>query len=86
MTVTICKYPVKATLVESHVWNPWSSVDIYRCTHKQNDGSIKRYYELFSDGDYETEVKTIKQAREYVKMLRDSWLENHPGEKSPWLK
>lgn len=82
--IIVDKYPVKATFVESHVWNPWSSIEIWRCTQKQNDGSIKRWYQLHNDGDWETDVKTIKEAREYVKELRDSWLENHPNEKAPW--
>lgn len=84
MTITVCKYPVQETFKEAHIWNPWSSIEIFRCTHKQNDGSIKRYYSLYCDGDHETDVKTIKEARKYVNDLRDSWLENHPGEKAPW--
>lgn len=84
-TVTVDKYPVHLKFVESHIWNPWSQIEIYLATHRLNDGkTVKRYYELYCDGDYETEVKTIKEARNYVKELRDSWLENHPGEKTPW--
>ena len=60
--ITVDKYPVIATFVESHVWNPWSSIEIWRCSQKQNDGAIKRWYGLYNDGDWETDVKTIKES------------------------
>lgn len=84
MTITVYKNPDQETFIESHIWNPWSSVEIYKTLRTNNDGSTKTFYSLYCDGDHETDVKTIKEARKYVNDLRDSWLENHPGEKAPW--
>lgn len=84
MTITVYKNPDQETFIESHIWNPWSSVEIYKTLRTNNDGSTKTFYSLYVDGDYETDTKTIKEARAYIQELRDSWIENHPGEKLPW--
>ena len=61
--------------------NPWMNYEIEKQKEVYDDGEVKNYYEIYIDGDDEGSFKTLKDAREYVKELRDSWLENHPGEK-----
>ena len=60
----------------------WMSYEIEKCKDVFPGKKSTYHYELFVDGENEGEdFKTLKEAREYVKNLRYSWLENHPGEK-----
>ena len=61
--------------------NPWMDYEIEKQKEVYDDGEVKTYYELYIDGDDECSFKTLKEARQYIKDLQDSWLENHPGEK-----
>lgn len=62
--------------------NKWMDYEIEKQKEVYDDnGETKTYYQLYIDGDSECDFKTLKEARQYIKDLRDSWLENHPGEK-----
>lgn len=68
--------------VESGRLNKWMNYEIEK--RKTVFPGKKPYitYGLMVDGEDEGEdFKTLKEAREYVKNLRDAWLEDHPGEK-----
>ena len=84
MMITVYTTPDQETFVESHIWNPWMSMEIFKTIHTDKEGNTKTVFTLYNDGDYETETKTIKEARAYIKKLRDSWKDDHPGEKVPW--
>lgn len=71
-------YPLK--VVERGHINPWMDYEIEKQKEVYDDGETKTYYEIYIDGDGEGGFKTLKEARQYIKDLRDSWLENHPGE------
>lgn len=65
--------------------NPWMDYEIEKQKEVYDDnGETKTYYAIYVDGDSEVEFKTLKEARVYIKELRDSWLENHPNEKPVW--
>lgn len=68
-------------VVERGHISKWMDYEIEKQKEVYDDGEVKTYYELYVDGDDEASFKTLKEAREYVKELRDSWLENHPGER-----
>ena len=69
-------------VVESGRINKWMDYEIEKQKQVYDDnGETKTYYQLYIDGDSECAFKTLKECRQYIKDLRDAWLEEHPGEK-----
>lgn len=66
--------------VETGHISSWQDYEIEKRKRVRKDGTQKTYYEIIIDGDNEGVELTLKQARQYIKDLRDSWIENHPGE------
>ena len=67
--------------VENRRITPYSDATIEKCKLFRPDGTTKTYYQVYVEGDSEGGEMTLKQARDYIQELVDSWLENHPGEK-----
>ena len=68
-------------VVERGRLNKWMDYEIEKQKEVFDDGETSIYYEIYVDGDDEGHFKTLKEARQYIKDLRDSYLENHPDER-----
>lgn len=81
MKIRTCTAHTLSVVEQGHL-NKWMDYVIEKQKKVYDDnGETKTYYELYIDGDSDGEFKTLKDARQYIKDLRESWLENHPGEK-----
>lgn len=57
---------------------PFHDYELMKCRDETDGKFGKVYYKIFIDGDDELVELSLREAKDYVKRLRDEWLETHP--------